>query len=259
MSNGANSIGGVSRIDYYNEEGQVAYTIDVPEELANDPRVQAHDTAEPYGVLDNYDTSEQVLWNVVGYVGNRMLDLGRAREMRKDARKLDVEMDNMVGRLNGIKQDTVQHGWNGELAFHTNEEEWRAKIIGGARLVYHKEGYDCDLTDMRCPYYEPYYTGSQLEIELQTLSKKMNEFFDKYNWEIKREGVRYAKPPQELLAFFPDRSDHDDLVELQTHWNRIKNYIEYIKTYTFEEAFFGHEHTNIEIYVKDQAPSIVLP
>lgn len=259
MSNGTNSVGGVSRIDYYNEEWQVVYTIDVPEELANDPRVLAHDTAEPYGILDNADTGEQVLWNVFGYVENRMFDLERARQMREDARKLDVEMDNMVGRLNGLKQDTFQHGWNGELAFHTNEEKWRAKIIGGARLVYHEEGYNCDITDMRCPYFPSYYTGSQLEIELQTLSKKVNDFFGKYNWEIKRRGELYASPPQELKAFFSNVPNWDDVVELQRHWNRIKNYINSVPTYIFEEAFFGHEHTNIEIYVKDQAPSIVLP
>lgn len=267
MSNGTNSIGGVSRIDYYNEEGQVAYTMDVPEELGNDPRVYAHDTAEPYAVLDNYDTSEQVLWNVVGYVENRMLALERAREMRDAVIELQDEIRAIKVVLDKINDKAFEHeDGDGLMAFkrsdkisHDDNAKMERAIIGGrARtwdLSYH-DGRDCELGDMRCIYREePYHTRSKLEVDLRAFSHKMDKFFNEYNWDIKRgkDGKLYASPPQELALPF----NRISLEHLADDWNQTASFMnDCPKKYRFASEFGGHR--DIKIPAFEPVPQILV-
>ncbi len=241
MSNGANSIGGVSRIDYYNEEGQVAYTMDVPEELGNDPRVQPHDTAEPYGILDNYDTSEQVLWNVAGYVENRMLVIESAHQMRDEIKELHKEVNVMQDRLGEIREYIKAHDVKqGEdrVVLRYDDKMYNA-IVGEDRLVAHNAVYGWDSAGTEV-YYPSHCTNSQLEIDIHALAKKMNELFDRYNWEIstRQNGILLAEPSRELTSYF-NRDDLMELRHLRYDWNDVVIYLDSVKSYIFDPGL-GH-------------------
>ncbi|MBI2091538.1 MAG: hypothetical protein HYT75_00890 [Deltaproteobacteria bacterium] len=240
----ANPIG-VRKIVIHDEKG-ASRTYEVPVELSTDPAISFLDTAKPIGVLDESDAPKDILWHLVGYVGNRMFAIEQNREMVRKIDELNAELEPLMNRVAMVhllakKVDTNDKSNRGLFVDYDDSDHLSGHVL------YHVSdqnidrfiklaGADGKLIETEVPVYDQsngnalsytwsYKTGSQLEKDLNLMKVKMAAFFSQYGWDGSLERIT---PPSDKV----DIATLPQLRRLRDLWNPIATYIN-------EEPYYG--------------------